>query len=93
MKSRLLMIVCLLCLSFGQVFAYLENQENKEYVSAEQIVVNQEGIFVILNGEAVPVSGIAHDAEGIYCVKSTWKCPKCGFVNQWYYTKCQNCGY
>lgn len=96
MKAKFFMIVMLMLSCFvTQVFAcnYLEHNEEKEYISAEQIMVKEDGLYVLMQGVAIPVSFIAHDAAGLYCFKMTWTCPRCKTVNSVWNFRCAGCGY
>jgi hypothetical protein len=86
---------CLFVFFSGQISAYsvLEKNEHMECIDVEQIYMEQDRIYVLSNGEIVPVAAILQEEEGVYAVKSTWTCPRCGTVNEWWRTKCQNCQY
>lgn len=69
--------------------------QSKEYFTPEQIHILPEGIFAIVEGEAIQVPFIAKDETGMYTAKfkTTWTCPKCGAVNNFWSMKCRKCGY
>jgi hypothetical protein len=94
-SMKFVVIVALIC--FGLNHGYAEYCMNcdcqKHYISVEQIVVAEDGLFVIVNGESLPVTYVAHDSNGYYCAKFHWTCPRCQTVNEWWRTKCKHCGY
>ena len=91
-KSVSFLIVLFACFFLTQAFGFCMNCDcEKEYISQEQIVFSEEGIFIMVDGEVVPATYLAHDENGLYyAAKSTWQCP-CGQINEWWRTKCKNC--
>lgn len=88
-------MMLLVCFSLTQAFGACINCNcEKEYISQEQIVFAEEGIYIIVDIETVPASYVAHDENGLYYVaKFSWTCPRCQTVNEWWRTKCKNCKY
>lgn len=94
MRKIFILTICLVGLMTSSVLANAFCAfEDREYVTAQQVVVAQEGLFAIINEEMVPVASIGQDEQGIYCVKVTWTCPRCGAVNKFWNAHCKNCGY
>ena len=87
---KVFLSLILVCLSVCYGFA---EESQKIYFSIDQIVMTEEGPFVILNNEAIPVPYIAYDANGYYCGKYSWTCPECQTLNEWWRIKCKNCGH
>jgi hypothetical protein len=68
-------------------------QQSKVYVQAEQIHINDEGIFVEIAGNLYQVSQICQDENGFYVPHAEFwvKCPR-GHPNPPWRTTCQVCG-
>lgn len=89
----IIMVALFTCLSLNQIFGFccISSDDEKQYISAEQIIVAEEGLYVLTSEGVVPVSMISQDGNGIYYVGwRSWKCP-CGHENPWYRVKCEKC--
>lgn len=68
---------------------------DKVYVSADQVLVSSEGIFVSLGAETVAVSILMQDNQGIYYLTPSiyWRCKSCGYAKNPAWTNyCEECG-
>ena len=74
---------------------------DKYYISADQLILLQDGMFVMLEEVPVPIGCVMQDSQGIYCVvpncsskTRSWKCPRrdCGTWNGAWRIRCQRCG-
>jgi hypothetical protein len=94
-KNMFVFLSCVICLCFNDLFAdsYIDNCSQIQYVTVEQIMLTPEGIFVMVDGEHVPVRSISYSGEGYYCFPTKWTCPRCQTVNGFYRLKCKRCGY
>ena len=83
------------------------NQENspcfleheKTYINLDQIHIDQEGIFVQIDNEWIPTSGLYFDSSGMFVQSvefrrnpSSWVCSSCGTSNLKYRKVCVKCG-
>lgn len=67
----------------------------KMYVLPEEVEITSEGIFVLFEGEKMPVQAIIEDDQGIYYLfppKFTWTCGNCKEKNAPWRVLCWNCG-
>ncbi len=59
------------------------------WILTEGLQASAEGIFVIVNGEYMTVEAALENSE---CVRKTWVCKKCGFINYDGIAACALCG-
>lgn len=59
--------------------------DNTILVTADQIVINSEGIFIYTDAGVIPVREIIHMNSGIFLVNRGYECPHHG-------TYCPRCG-
>lgn len=98
--SILICLVILVCQSNRVDASQDIDQENRKiYLAPQDICINEEGIFIALQGDLVNVTTLFSDESGIYVLDSsaphirnwrTWKCRHCGWVNSFLDNRCQN---
>ena len=69
----------------------------KNYLSAEQISLENREIWVHIDGNWIQTKSLSADANGIFVKKDDflnyWECNRCGYVNPpWNFIACGRCG-
>ena len=74
-------------------------EQEKTYVHLDQIHIDEEGIFVQIDNEWIPISGVYFDHSGLFIQNvelrgnpSSWVCSNCGTSNLRYKKVCVKCG-
>ena len=74
-------------------------KQEKTYVHLDQIHIDEEGIFVQIGNEWIPISGVYFDHSGLFIQNvelrgnpSSWVCSNCGTSNLRYRKVCVKCG-
>ena len=63
--------------------AVISPQFEKIYVTPDQILLTQEGIFYLTPlGSVSPVRILASDLQGIYIIGEVYRCPGCSRINR-----------
>lgn len=72
-----------------------EQVEQKIYLRKEMLHITDEGIFVIVGRDVLPIENIRMDSNGIFTTETAfglgWQC-KCGYLNGESFNTCQSCG-
>lgn len=63
-------------------------QVGTDWIVTEDLYATEEGIFVLLNDEWIPIAEALNHPE---CLRATWKC-KCGYINYDCISACGVCG-
>ncbi len=70
---------------FGENFKCEIAQDSKSieklYVSPEQILISEDGIFLFTDTGVIPVQYVSIDSFGLYVAKF-YRCPACGRMNE-----------
>ena len=114
-KSYMLFVILLTCL-INQSFADSQSlislksvlvSANKEMIAGrirvrpEEVVLNQNGVFINLAGRLLVVESLASDVSGLYCYFDfnedddddyLWECTYCHTLNKMSRKKCKKCG-
>jgi hypothetical protein len=69
----------------GGVFLQVGNS----WIATEGLQVSGEKMFVLVNGEWITIAEALENPE---CVRATWKCEVCGFINYDGISACGVCG-
>lgn len=88
-------LVTILASYFLQAHAQeIHHQDCKFYLSKDDIVINEDGLFAYLNNEWNLVKGILSDDQGIYIAREYlwWTCDYCYWSNFTTDNFCNNCG-
>jgi hypothetical protein len=72
-------------------------EEGKHYIKQESIVVQDDGIFLHVGEDWVPINTLYADANGLYLKEAKWpwtpfKCASCEHFNPAYLVVCEKCG-
>lgn len=59
----------------------IHEQIEKIYVFPDQIVLTVDGIFLVTDTGAVPVSFLGFDNHGLYVMRGYYQCPACRRYN------------
>lgn len=84
----------------------LKNHETEKFsVFQEDLIISDEGIFLISSDEPISLKTIRSDKEGLYFFSSdfsdncfekrlfVWECKNCGYTNGSFMNfNCRNCG-
>lgn len=73
------------CLTLFSVYASAHDNvfepNEKMYIEPGTTYVSPTGLFVMIEGDLIPISALYSDSEGVYCnafeVKAVWKCSGC----------------
>jgi len=69
----------------------------KIYLNPEDVIVEQECLYVVIEDHMIPATQINADEHGVFftvdCYQpmGTWMCPRCGYTNTWFDSSCNNC--
>ncbi|MBS0620860.1 MAG: hypothetical protein JSS61_05330 [Verrucomicrobia bacterium] len=87
-QSRIYFLVCALFL-FSLVNAFASSRCERTYISPDKLMITEEGIFVLIDGEWVPSPSLLSDSTGIYipCIRMRPKEHDCKDP----YVPCRNC--
>lgn len=89
-----------LLLMSGVVFADCSCEQEKAYVKPEQVVFEENAIFIILHDLILETDAIYSDAQGFYftvdqekrdCKSPDWWCAFCKQCNAYWYSRCPKC--
>ena len=74
------------CLSSREYDCFIAQVDDKIYLNPERIIIAENHFFINVENNAMPVSALYTDANGIYLsVKKEsekgWTCPVCGYYN------------
>jgi len=76
--------------------------EDRLYVNSEDVVIDQNGIFVNFEGDVISVNTVSHDEQGLYLKFSeikklndlkSWICKRCYNPNIPWRDECYRCGF
>jgi hypothetical protein len=91
-EMRKIFMILSLCFVVNASATTANFLEEKIYVSSNNILIGDNGIFVKLDGQIVQVQMISYDSQGIFIEPiKAWKCPYCGRDYPAYEDECPIC--
>lgn len=82
-----------LCSLNGEIFSDLQGQE-RVYVKAEQVFIEQNNILICYEGNFMSVIHLGNDQNGLYFTiekPQAWHCEVCGNDNAFWVNICPGC--
>lgn len=75
---NILLVFIINCFFVNTYVCGVELSNEKIYVSSNDILIGNNGIFVKLNDQIVQVQMVSYDSQGIFIEPvRLWKCPGC----------------
>ena len=99
MRNFIFFVFMAIFLSFNSYAntAIKATEPQKIYIASDQLLFENESMFVLLNNNWEQINCLQSDANGIYITSSgldlsfSWTCKRCGYKNSWWVDICKGC--